>query len=266
MIEERFSMADRRAVVTGGGGGFGRAFCLILAEAGAEVVPVDIDRAAAEETASLVTGVGGRAWAIECDVAEAAAVDVMAGRLTKTGPGVDVLINNAGNSPPSRRVADIPVQEWDDVIAVNLRSAFLCTRALIPMMLTTDSPSIINIASVLGMRGFHPDVISQAGYAASKAGMIGLTLQTAADYGEFGLRANAVAPGWHLGTNLSRRAGNFATPEQEASLQRTIHERIPLQRASTAEELAPLILYLASDASRFVSGAVMTHDGGWTAI
>ena len=266
MIEDRFSMADRRAVVTGGGGGFGRAFCRILAEAGAEVVPVDIDRAAAEETASLVTGVGGRAWAIECDVAEAAAVDVMAGRLTKTGPGVDVLINNAGNSPPSRRVADIPVQEWDDVIAVNLRSAFLCTRALIPMMLTTDSPSIINIASVLGMRGFHPDVISQAGYAASKAGMIGLTLQTAADYGEFGLRANAVAPGWHLGTNLSRRAGNFATPEQEASLQRTIHERIPLQRASTAEELAPLILYLASDASRFVSGAVMTHDGGWTAI
>ena len=259
-------MADRRAVVTGGGGGFGRAFCRILAEAGAEVVPVDIDRAAAEETASLVTGAGGRAWAIECDVADTAAVDVMAERLAKTGPGVDVLINNAGNSPPSKRVADIPVQEWDDVIAVNLRSAFLCTRALIAMMLTTDSPSIINIASVLGMRGFHPDVISQAGYAASKAGMIGLTLQTAADYGEFGLRANAVAPGWHLGTNLSRRAGNFATPEQEASLQRTIHERIPLQRASTAEELAPLILYLASDASRFVSGAVMTHDGGWTAI
>ena len=266
MIEERFSMASRRAVVTGGGGGFGRAFCRILAEAGAEVVPVDIDRAAAEETASLVTGAGGRAWAIECDVADTTAVDVMAERLADTGPGVDVLINNAGNSPPSRRVADIAVQEWDDVIAVNLRSAFLCTRALIPMMLTTDSPSIINIASVLGMRGFHPDVISQAGYAASKAGMIGLTLQTAADYGEFGLRANAVAPGWHLGTNLSKRAGNFATPEQEASLQRTIHERIPLQRASTAEELAPLVLYLAGDASRFVSGAVMTHDGGWTAI
>lgn len=259
-------MAMRRAVVTGGGGGFGQAFCRILAEAGAEVVAVDIDRDAAEETASLVTGTGGQAWAIECDVADATAVDVMAERLAETGPGVDVLINNAGNSPPSRRVADIPVQEWDDIIAVNLRSAFLCTRVLIPMMLTTDSPSIINIASVLGMRGFHPDVISQAGYAASKAGMIGLTLQTAADYGDSGLRANAVAPGWHLGTNLSRRAGNFATPDQEASLQRTIHERIPLQRASTAEELAPLILYLASDASRFVSGAVMTHDGGWTAI
>ena len=266
MIEERFSMAGRRAVVTGGGGGFGRAFGRILAEAGAEVIPVDIDRGAAEETASLVTGAGGRAWAIECDVADTTAVDVMAERLAETGPGMDVLINNAGHSPPSRRVADIPVQEWDDVIAVNLRSAFLCTRALIPMMLKTHSPSIINIASVLGMRGFHPDVISQAGYAASKAGMIGLTLQTAADYGEFGLRANAVAPGWHLGTNLSKRAGNFATPEQEARLQRTIHERIPLQRASTAEELAPLVLYLASDASRFVSGAVMTADGGWTAI
>lgn len=266
MIDERFSMAGRRAVVTGGGGGFGRAFCRILAEAGAEAIPVDIDRAAAEETASVVAGSGGRSWAIECDVADAAAVEAMAGRLAETGPGVDVLINNAGNSPPSRRVADIPVEEWDDVIAVNLRSAFLCTRALIPMMLAKESPSIVNIASVLGMRGFHPDVISQAGYAASKAGMIGLTLQTAADYGEFGLRANAVAPGWHLGTNLSERAGNFATPEQEARLQSTIHERVPLQRASTAEELAPLVLYLACDASRFVSGAVMTHDGGWTAI
>lgn len=266
MIEERFSMAGRRAVVTGGGGGFGRAFCRILAEAGSEVIPVDIDPAAAEETAALVTGAGGRAWAIECDVADATAVEAMAERLEDTGSGVDVLINNAGNSPPSRRVADIPVQEWDDVIAVNLRSAFLCTRALIPMMLTTENPSIVNIASVLGMRGFHPDVISQAGYAASKAGMIGLTLQTAADYGEFGLRANAVAPGWHLGTNLSKRAGNFATPEQEEHLQRTLRERVPLQRASTAEELAPLVLYLASDASLFVSGAVMTHDGGWTAI
>ncbi len=266
MIEERFSMAGRRAVVTGGGGGFGRAFCRILAEAGSEVIPVDIDPAAAEETASLVTGAGGRAWAIECDVADETAVEGMAERVAETGSGVDVLINNAGNSPPSRRVADIPVQEWDDVIAVNLRSAFLCTRALIPMMLTAESPSIVNIASVLGMRGFHPDVISQAGYAASKAGMIGLTLQTAADYGEFGLRANAVAPGWHLGTNLSKRAGNFATPEQEAHLQRTLRDRVPLQRASTAEELAPLVLYLASDASRFVSGAVMTHDGGWTAI
>ncbi|MCY4621102.1 MAG: SDR family NAD(P)-dependent oxidoreductase [bacterium] len=266
MIEERFSMAGRRAVVTGGGGGFGRAFCRILAEAGSEVIPVDIDPAAAEETASLVTGAGGRAWAIECDVADETAVEGMAERVAETGSGVDVLINNAGNSPPSRRVADIPVQEWDDVITVNLRSAFLCTRALIPMMLTTESPSIVNIASVLGMRGFHPHVISQAGYAASKAGMIGLTLQTAADYGEFGLRANAVAPGWHLGTNLSKRAGNFVTPEQEAHLQRTLRERVPLQRASTAEELAPLVLYLASDASRFVSGAVMTHDGGWTAI
>ncbi|MCY3539242.1 MAG: SDR family oxidoreductase [bacterium] len=266
MIEERFSMDGRRAVVTGGGGGFGRAFCLILAEAGAEVVAVDIDGGEAETTASAVTDAGGVALAIECDVADHAEVEGLSSELAKSGSGVDVLINNAGNSPPSRKVADIPVEEWDDVISVNLRSAFLCSRYLIPLMLGGDDPSIINVASVLGMRGFHPEVISQAGYAASKAGMIGLTLQTAADYGEQGLRANAVAPGWHLGTNLSKRAGNFATPEQEARLQQTIHQRIPLQRASNAEELAPLILYLASSASRFVSGSVLTHDGGWTAI
>ena len=141
MIEERFSMAGRRAVVTGGGGGFGRAFSRILAEAGAEVIPVDIDPGAAEETAAVVREAGGRAWAIECDVADATAVEDMTERLAAAGSGVDVLINNAGNSPPSRRVADIPVQEWDDVIAVNLRSAFLCTRALIPMMLE-DAESV----------------------------------------------------------------------------------------------------------------------------
>jgi len=266
MIEDRFSMEGRRVVVTGGGGGFGRAFCLILAEAGAEVVAVDIDRGEAETTAAAVADAGGVAQAIECDVADPVEVERMASELGKSGSGVDVLINNAGNSPPSRKVAEIPVEEWDDVISVNLRSAFLCSRYLIPQMLGRDDPSIINIASVLGMRGFHPEVISQAGYAASKAGMIGLTLQTAADYGDCGLRANAVAPGWHLGTNLSKRAGNFATPEQEARLRQTIHQRIPLQRASNAEELAPLILYLASRASRFVSGSVITHDGGWTAI
>ncbi len=213
------------------------------------------------DTAEIVAQAGGEASAIECDVAKVASVKSLADQLSEVSPNVDVLINNAGTSPPSKRVADISVQEWDDVIAVNLRSAFLCTRTLIPLMLDSESPSIVNIASVLGMRGFHPDVISQAGYAASKAGMIGLTLQMAADYGEFGLRL-----GRRLGTNLSKRAGNFATREQQARLQQTLRERVPLQRASTADELAPLVLYLASDASRFVSGAVMTHDGGWTAI
>jgi NAD(P)-dependent dehydrogenase (short-subunit alcohol dehydrogenase family) len=265
MFEERFSLEGRRAVVTGGGGGFGRAFCLLLAEAGAQVVVVDIDEQSAEETALLVADVGAVSSVIACDVSDAGAVDAMTAEITAADGTLNILVNNAGISTPSRRVADIPVSEWDDVIAVNLRSAFLCSRALIPLMLGADGASIVNIASILGVRGMAPDIIAQAGYAASKAGMIGLTLQTAADYGADGLRANAIAPGWH-DTKLGPRAGNFTTGEQQADHQQRISQRTPLRRTASADELAPLVLYLASDASGFITGQVISHDGGWTAL
>ena len=266
MIAERFSLTGRRAVVTGGGGGLGRAFCLILAEAGAHVIVVDIDAASAGETAALVEDAGGDASVVACDVSDASAVEAMTKDVESAHPEVNVLVNNAGISTPSRRVADIPVGEWDEVIAVNLRSAFLCTRAMIPMMVGAEGAAIVNIASILGIRAFDPDLISQAGYAAAKGGMIGLTLQTAADYGSDGLRANAIAPGWHFGTNLGARVGNFTTSDEQERLQQSIEQRTPLGRGSTADELSPLVLYLASDASSFLTGQVISHDGGWTAL
>ncbi len=262
----RFSVEGKRAVVTGGGGGLGRSFCLILAEAGAEVVVVDILGVTAEETVDLVVEAGGYAEAIECDVSNETDVSRMDRRIADSGSPVNILVNNAGISTPSRRVADIPVNEWDEVLSVNLRSAFLCSRALIPSMLRTEYPTIVNVASILGVRAIDPGIISQAGYAASKAGMIALTLQTAADYGSDGLRANAIAPGWHFGTDLGKRVGNFTTPEEDERLHRRVNRRTPLGRGSNAEELAPLVLYLASDASRFVTGQVISHDGGWTAL
>ena len=262
----RFSLQGKRAVVTGGGSGLGRGFCLILAEAGAEVVVVDIDIDSAEESVASIVEDGGHATALECDVSSEPGVEAMADELRAGGPRLDILVNNAGISPPSRPVAEIPVREWDQVISVNLRSAFLCSKALIPMMLASETPSIVNVASILGVRGIDPDIISQAGYAASKAGVVGLTLQTAADYGSYGLRANAIAPGWHFGTNLGNQAGNFTTERAQRQLRKLVNQRTPLGRGSSAEELAPLVLYLVSDASRFVTGQVIGHDGGWTAI
>jgi 3-oxoacyl-[acyl-carrier protein] reductase len=132
-------------------------------------------------------------------------------------------------------------------------------------MFDATGASIINIASIVGMQALDPSIIAQAGYAASKGGVIGLTMQTAVDYGERAVRANAVAPGWHMGTNLGVRVGNFPTEAEQQRLTEMLVERTPLRRTSTPEELTALILYLASDASSFVTGQVIAHDGGWTA-
>jgi NAD(P)-dependent dehydrogenase (short-subunit alcohol dehydrogenase family) len=228
------------------------------------VAAADIDVAAAKKTVEIINSAGGSGRAFQVDVADADSVANLAERLEREFHAINVLVNNAGISTPSRRVHEIPVGEWDEVIAINLRGVFLCSRALLPLMLDAEGPSIVNIASIVGVQALDPSIISQAGYAAAKGGVIGLTMQTAADYGEDGVRANAIAPGWHLGTNLGTRVGNFPTPEDQGRLTEILIERTPLRRTSTPEELAPLVLYLASDASAFVTGQVIAHDGGWT--
>lgn len=262
-LESLFSLNGRVALVTGGGGGLGRVFAQSLAAAGAEVVVVDVRGPSAEETADIIRSAGASAMSLEADVSDERAVQNMASDVARRYEEIHVLVNNAGISTPSRRVHEIPVQEWDETLRVNLRSVFLCTRALLPLMIGVEGSSIINIASVVGMQALDPSIISQASYVASKAGVIGLTMQTAADYGSMGVRANAIAPGWHLGTDLGKRAGNYPTPEEQARLKQELSARTPLQRTGEATELAGLIVYLASDASRFVTGQVIAHDGGW---
>ena len=263
-LNELFSLEGRVAVVTGAGSGLGRSFSAALASAGAAVAAVDINVESAEETVAMIESVDGQAAAFEADVASEASVANLGASLAAAYPAVNVLVNNAGISPPSWRVHEIPVADWDEVIAINLRGVFLCSRAVIPLMLDADGPSIINISSIVGVLGLDPSIIAQAGYAASKGGVIGLTLQTAADYGELGLRANAIAPGWHMGTNLGKRDEGFSDPQTRQVLERKLEERTPLARTSTPDELKGLLLYLASDASSFVTGQVIAHDGGWT--
>jgi 3-oxoacyl-[acyl-carrier protein] reductase len=262
-FESLFALDGRVAVVTGAGGGLGRVFAQSLAAAGATVVAVDIRGPAAEETAQLLRAAGANAEAIRADVSDDSDVSRLASRIESLYPHVSVLVNNAGVSTPSRRVHEIAVQEWDEVIRVNLRSVFLCTRAIIPRMFEAKGPSIVNISSVVGLRALDPSIIAQAAYVASKAAIAGLTMQTAADYGSMGIRANAIAPGWHLGTDLGKRVGNYPSPEEQRLLSAKLAERTPLRRTGEPIELGGLVVYLASDASSFVTGQVWAHDGGW---
>lgn len=261
----RFRLDGRLAVVTGGGAGLGRVFCQALAEAGATVVVADIDPAAAEETTTLVTHAGGTAEMAEVDVADESSVERLAETIGASGRVVDVLVNNAGVSTRSRRVHEIPVAEWDRVIAINLRGVFLVSRAMLPLMVRSGRASIVNIASIVGLKALDPNILAQAGYVAAKAGVIGFTRQLAVEYASEGVRVNAIAPGWHLGTRLGERVGNFATAESMERLNDFIVSHTPLGRPGRPDELAGLLLYLASDASSYVTGQVIVHDGGWTA-
>ena len=260
-----FDLSDRVALVTGAGSGLGRIFARTLAEAGATVVAVDIRLEDAVETAEQGESVKGRIEALAVDVADPASVERLAATVRESHGRLHVLVNNAGISTPSGRVHEISVETWDGVISVNLRGTFLCSRALLPLMLETGHGSIVNIASVIGMVGLDAEVIAQAGYVASKAGVIGLTLQMAVEYAAEGVRVNAIAPGWHLGTNLGRRAGNYPTPQARLLRQEQLVQRTPMRRTGEPHELRALLLYLATDASSFVTGQVIAQDGGWTA-
>ena len=266
MFETLFRLDGKRAVVTGAGSGFGRAFALALAEFGATVICAGrrIDRL--EETAAAIARSGGRASAVRLDVTDEGSVD----SFWRTSPvqhgRVDILVNNAGISLPPQRTHELSVQHWDDVIATNLRGVFLTTRAGLRQMLPGPG-SIINIASIAGMRGYWPGFPSLAAdYAASKMGVIGFTRQVAAEYAGDNIRANAIAAGWHSGTDLiaGRRATN--PPEAIERFEHELRRRIPLGRRGTPEDLVGLVVYLAGDASNYVTGQVICHDGGWDTV
>lgn len=262
---ERFRLDGRLAIVTGGGAGLGRVFCLALGEAGAEVVVADLDPVAAEETVALVRGRGGAARPVTVDVADPGAVEALAAHVGRTGRHPAVLVNNAGVSTRSQLVHQTPVEEWDRVVAINLRGTFLVSRALLPLMIDGGGGSVVNLASIVGLEALHPAILAQASYVAAKAGVIGLTRQMAVEYAPHGIRVNAIAPGWHFGTRLGEKVGNFPTDADVRRLQDFVADHTPLARAGTPDELAGLLLYLASDASSYVTGQIVAHDGGWTA-
>jgi 3-oxoacyl-[acyl-carrier protein] reductase len=244
------------ALITGAGSGQGRAAAQLFAQHGAAIVVVDVDANGAAETVSLVHERGGDAITCHADVSRVRDCDAMVHAAIATYGRVDVLYNNAAVQM-SGRLVDTSEHDWDLTIATNLSAIFWASRAAIPHMLERDGGSIVNTASVLGLIGSE----GYAAYGAAKAGLVALTRQIAVEYGPR-VRANVIAPG-SIDTPRFRKVAD-EMDDPQAFLD-GLQSTIPLRRLGTADDIARLALFLASDESAYTSGAVVPCDGGLAA-
>lgn len=267
MTTNLFDLKGKTALVTGAGSGLGLAFARGLADHGARVILADRNLEWAQEGAASIAAAGGQALALQTDVADADSVERLVERAHGWTGTIDILVNNAGIATRPFRLHELPIADWDRLIAINLRGVFLCTRAVLPVMLSGGGGSIISLASIVGVVGVYPGhTMVNASYAASKAGVSGITRQVAVEYAKDKIRANAIAPGWHGGTRLGHEARAGATEEVVKRFESSIVAGTPMGRRGTPEELVGLVVYLASDASRYLTGQTIVHDGGWTTI
>jgi 3-oxoacyl-[acyl-carrier protein] reductase len=244
-------LEGRVAIVTGGGGGLGEGICHALAAAGAAVAAVDVAREEAERVAGQVSSGGARCVALEADVSDRRSAQAMVESLVGEFGGVDILVNNAAIYP-LRPWTEIEDEEWDRVMAVNLKGYFLCARSAFPHMRDRGHGRIINVASItffIGWAGFLD-------YVSSKGAVIGFTRTLAREVGPDGVTVNAVSPG------AFPTAAERVHPDQEA-LNRRILEQQCLKRRGKPEDVGNLVAFLASDAASFITGQTVMIDGGW---
>jgi NAD(P)-dependent dehydrogenase (short-subunit alcohol dehydrogenase family) len=245
------------ALVTGAGSGIGRAAALLFAEEGAAVGLIDIDAAGAGETLELVNREGGEALLLQADITSAAEVSKAIEQIEDKYGRADVLFNNAGIEL-SRSVHQTSEQEWDRVMAVNLKGMFLVSKVILPIMMRQKSGAIVNVSSISGILGWP----AYAAYGTSKGGVIQLTRQMAVDYAPYNIRVNCICPGTTL-TPLIERL--FELEEDPESVKRVIAARHPLGRFAQPEEIAQAAVFLASEEASFITGAALPVDGGYTA-
>ena len=238
----------RTALVTGGARGIGEAIALAFAREGAAIAVLDRNRAAAEATAAKVSEIGVTACFVAADVSREEEVNAAVATAAKELGRIDILVNNAGIDTTSL-VATMPTAMWDEMLAVNLRSVFLCTRAVLQPMIDRKFGRIINISSQLG----HKGAAEMAHYAAAKAGVIGFTRSLAYEVARDGICVNAICPG-PIDTELFRNI-------PEAWRERKLAE-LPIGRAGRVEEIAPTAVLLASDEGSYYIGATMNPNGG----
>ena len=241
-------LENQIAVVTGAGRGIGRAIALKFASEGADVVCVSRTAENSEKAAGEVRALGRKAWALAVDVSDAAAVSAAAEKILAECGKVDILVNNAGVTRDGllMRMSDA---DWDAVLNTNLKGAFLFTKAFTRSFVKQRSGRIINVASIIGLIGNA----GQANYAASKAGLIGFTQSVAKELGSRGITVNALAPGF-IETDM--------TAALSAELKANLLKQIPLNSLGQPEDIANAALFLASPGARYVTGQVLTVDGG----
>jgi len=241
-------LANQIAVVTGAGRGIGRAIALKYAHEGADVVVISRTQENSEKVAAEIRALGRQAWAHAVDVADSAAVSAAAEKILADCDKVDILVNNAGVTRDGllMRMSDA---DWDTVVDTNLKGAFLVTKAFSRAMIKARTGRIINVSSVIGLIGNA----GQCNYAASKAGLIGFTQSCARELAGRGITVNAIAPGF-IQTDM--------TSELKEEMKTALLKQIPLGSFGEAEDIAGAALYLASPAARYVTGQVLTVDGG----
>ncbi len=241
-------LANQIAVVTGAGRGIGRAIALKFASEGADVVCVSRTQENSEKVANEIGALGRKAWAFAVDVADSAAVSAAAEKILADCGKVDILVNNAGVTRDGllMRMSD---EDWDTVLNTNLKGAFFFTKAFSRTFARQRSGRIINVSSVIGLIGNA----GQCNYAASKAGLIGFTQSVAKELASRGITVNAIAPGF-IETDM--------TSELKPELRDAILKQIPLGSFGSAEDIAGAALFLAGPAARYVTGQVLTVDGG----
>ena len=248
------SLTGKTAIVTGagrGGRGIGAAIALALAAAGADVVITARTHIAdAEAVADAVNALGPQGYAVTCDVANAESVEEMVRKSHELLGRVDILVNNAGITKDGLLLR-MDEAAWDAVLDTNLKGTFLCTRAVAKIMLKQKSGRVINITSVMGQIG-NP---GQANYSASKAGIIGFTRTVARELGSRGITVNAVAPGF-IETQM--------TDDLPEASRADILKKVPLNRLGTPEDVGAAVTFLASDMAAYITGQVLTVDGGMT--
>lgn len=241
------SLKDKVALITGASRGIGRAVALALAEAGAKVALCSRSTPT-DDLAREIASLGGETLSFALDVSQADEVEPMFETILARWERLDILVNNAGITRDTLLLR-MKESDWDEVIQVNLKSAFLCTRAALKPMLKQRWGRIINISSVSGITGNA----GQGNYAASKAGLIALTRSIALEVGSRSITCNAVAPGF-IETDMTSGLSD--------EIKRKAQERVPLGRFGQPEEVANMVLFLSTDAAAYITGQVMVVDGG----